>query len=102
MLDEAIKNQLMGLFQNLPHKIDLAVDPSEHDKQQELLDMLNEVASTSESIAVKVGESKAPTPRFTLLKDGVETGITFQGVPGGHEFTIYRGSAQYLRQGQDA
>ncbi|RZA17582.1 MAG: alkyl hydroperoxide reductase subunit F, partial [Proteobacteria bacterium] len=89
MLDSAIKNQLMGLFQSLPHKIDLAIDPSDHDKQSELLEMLEEVASTSEFISVKMSDNKAPTPRFTLLKDGVETGITFQGVPGGHEFTSF-------------
>ncbi|RZA15942.1 MAG: alkyl hydroperoxide reductase subunit F [Proteobacteria bacterium] len=87
MLDSAIKNQLMGLFQSLPHKIDLAVDPSVHEKQAELLEMLQEVASTSDFITVKMSDNEAPTPRFTLLKDGTETGITFQGVPGGHEFT---------------
>lgn len=87
MLDAAIKNQLVTLFQALPHAIDFLIDLSDHDKQVELVDMLNDVASTSSDLSTRFTDVKAPTPRFKILKDGLETGIAFQGVPGGHEFT---------------
>lgn len=87
MLDSGIKSQLVTLFQSLPHKLELVIDNSEHEKQGELIEMLNEIAEVSAEINVRFSHQKSPTPRFALFRDGHDTGITFQGIPGGHEFT---------------
>ncbi|HYX33101.1 MAG TPA: alkyl hydroperoxide reductase subunit F [Oligoflexus sp.] len=87
MLDKDLKEQLQGVFAELKHSIDLAVDASDHNQQIELLDFLRDLASTSPRITVTVGQEKSPAPRFRILKDGAFTGIIFRGIPGGHEFT---------------
>ncbi len=87
MLDQEIIDQLRTYFTDLGHSIELVVDRSSHEKQQELLDMLNGLASASTEISVKLREANAPMPRFSVYKNGVPTGIVFQGIPGGHEFS---------------
>ncbi|RYZ48893.1 MAG: alkyl hydroperoxide reductase subunit F, partial [Proteobacteria bacterium] len=87
MLEAAIKQQLETLFQGLNHKIEFVLDPSDHDKQAELVEMLDDVAATSSDLSVSYSKNQAPTPRFAIHRDGEATGIVFQGIPGGHEFT---------------
>lgn len=87
MLDAAIKQQLDTLFQSLNHRIEFVVDASDHAKQAELVEMLDAVAATSVDLHVTLSHRHSPTPRFALHRDGEATGIVFQGVPGGHEFT---------------
>ncbi|HET9236382.1 MAG TPA: alkyl hydroperoxide reductase subunit F [Oligoflexus sp.] len=87
MLDKDLKEQLQGVFAELKPSIELAVDASDHNQQAELLDFLRDLASTSPKISVKVGAEKSPVPRFRILRDGSSTGISFRGIPGGHEFT---------------
>jgi len=89
MLDAAIKQQLESVFQDLGHSIELVVDPSDHEKQAELIEMLDDVAATSSDLNVTHTSNQAPTPRFAIHKDGKPTGIVFQGIPGGHEFTSF-------------
>ncbi len=60
-----------------------------HEKRAELEEYLADLASTSEHIELKVDEhiSLRSPMSFTLLSDGEPTGITFSGIPGGHEFS---------------
>ncbi len=87
MLEEGIRKQLESIFQGLNHSIEFVVDRSDHDKQAELIEMLDDVAATSSDLKVSYSDHSAPTPRFAIYKDGKPSGIKFQGVPGGHEFT---------------
>ncbi len=87
MLDASIVEQLKGLFAQLGKRIDLQLDASEHSKQGELLQMLEDIAATSADINVLKSQQKSPVPRFSLLSDGKDTGVVFQGIPGGHEFS---------------
>lgn len=87
MLDHDLKEQLKSHFAGLGHLIELVADKSEHAQQAELLEMLNDLADTSREIAVRVTDVSAPFPRFSVHRDGKPTGIHFQGIPGGHEFT---------------
>ncbi|MFN3454700.1 MAG: alkyl hydroperoxide reductase subunit F [Pseudobdellovibrio sp.] len=89
MLDKNIKEQLQSAFANLENKIDLVYQPSTHADQNSLLDLLTQVAETSDKIsAVKANATDADiAPQFTLHKNGQPTGIFFKGIPGGHEFT---------------
>ena len=86
MLDNAIKEQLQGVFADLESAYILDVYVSEHhESRDELIGLLEDVASTSEQISCRIypGEEL----EFKLLKNDHETGITFRGVPNGHEFT---------------
>lgn len=86
MLDEAMKNQLTGIFAGLVsnYTFDILVSP-DHESRAELLELLGDVASCSEKISYKVSEGQGL--QFTLLKDNESTGIRFRAVPNGHEFT---------------
>ncbi|MBQ7349329.1 MAG: alkyl hydroperoxide reductase subunit F, partial [Bacteroides sp.] len=48
---------------------------------------LNDFATTSSHLKVEIHPADGDTLAFTLLKNGEETGITFRGIPNGHEFT---------------
>ncbi len=87
MLDQDIKSQLATVFSSLVHSIDLVWDLSEHEKQSELVEMLAEIASTSSKINVKASGAKSDSPRFWIERNGLPTGVSFRGIPGGHEFT---------------
>jgi len=87
MLDQAIITQLEGLFKQLEGKITLQYSDSSHEKQQELLELLRQVAQTSERIELQRLEQSRAEPFFSLLHNNKETGISFVGIPGGHEFS---------------
>lgn len=87
MLEPALKEQLRGIFAGL--EADFAFDisvSSSHESRTELLELLGDVADCSNShITCRVNEDSGL--KFTILKNGERTGITFRGVPNGHEFT---------------
>ena len=88
MLDAALLSQLTDVFANLPASLVLSVAPSTHERQAELLDLARAIASTSDRVRVQIEEGDAgPDLRLALLADGAPTGVTFRGVPGGHELT---------------
>ena len=100
MLDANIISQLHSVFADLKVSIDLVMAPSSHAQQPELVAMLEAVAGTSPNIQVRengYGRSEVEVqaedpgavaiPQFSLRRDGKATGITFRGIPGGHEFT---------------
>jgi alkyl hydroperoxide reductase subunit F len=87
MLDTNILEQLKTYFSDLGHQIDLVVKTSKHSQQADLLEMLESVASTSNSLDVKILDVVSDVPSFSLHRDGKATGINFIGIPGGHEFT---------------
>ena len=86
MLESALKEQLKGIFAGLEANFtfDISVSSS-HENKTELLELLGDVADCSNHITCVVNEGDAL--KFTLLKDGDRTGITFRGIPNGHEFT---------------
>jgi len=87
MLDAEMLEQLRGAFSGLTAPLTLSVHPGSHVAQGELLELVNDLASTSEKLAVVVqGEPVSPV-QLDLLRSGEATGVSFRGVPGGHEFT---------------
>jgi alkyl hydroperoxide reductase subunit F len=87
MLDSSIKEQLKTHFTGLTHKVDLVVAKSDHAQQDELLAMLRDIESTSDNVKVTVTDTVAAFPQFAVHRDERPTGITFHGIPGGHEFS---------------
>jgi alkyl hydroperoxide reductase subunit F len=87
MLTEDIISQLKEYFSGLQNDIELRVDSSAHEKQNELLEMLGGVASCSSRLTMTVAASTAAVPSFEIFRNGASTGVRFVGIPGGHEFS---------------
>lgn len=87
MLDNALLAQLKNVFTPLESDITLVYRPSTHPKQGELLTLLEQLQSTSARIAVEADTEPAPFPQFSLKRRGESSGVSFFGIPGGHEFS---------------
>lgn len=86
MLDIALKEQLKSIFAALESDFifDIRV-PARHESREELIEMMEEVAACSERLSCHVQESDRL--EFDILKNGEPSGISFRGIPNGHEFT---------------
>ena len=89
-LDITIKNQLQDYMARLVYPIKLLANVDVAASSQEMLEMLEEVASLSEKITLnrEIDTSKR-IPSFEVNRDTDTTGITFAGIPSGHEFTSF-------------
>lgn len=89
MLDSGLREQLRAVFAPIEKDIVLVYEQCDHSDQSALLELLEGVASTSSKITVQLSGSsvKAKTPSFRLEVGGKRTGISFTGIPGGHEFS---------------
>lgn len=88
MLDTQLKEQLSSLFSSLENTVELIYEKSPHEDHKDLVEMLEDVASTSEKIVVRENSGDiSPVPQFHIAYNGKPTGIVFKGIPGGHEFS---------------
>ncbi len=88
MLDANLKTQLQGLLDHVAHPIELVAYPDERPESAEMLALLGEIAVLSAKVTlVERREGAARTPSFTVSRAGADMGITFAGIPMGHEFT---------------
>ncbi len=85
-LDAEIKTQLAQYLELLEGDIVLQVSVGSDAVSQEMLDLVEELSSMSAKISVEKTELSR-TPSFNVNRAGEDTGITFAGVPLGHEFT---------------
>ncbi|MDF9840663.1 MULTISPECIES: alkyl hydroperoxide reductase subunit F [unclassified Paenibacillus] len=85
-LDADIKAQLAQYLQLMEGEVLLKVSAGDDSVSQETLSLVNELAEMSANI--KVEHTALPrTPSFSVNRPGEDTGVTFAGVPLGHEFT---------------
>lgn len=89
MLDTHIQNQLRQTLSLLDSTITLEAFTSHHEKQSELLEMLKDVASLSDFVVFKLLDETADIPTFRIATAQGATGISFAGIPGGHEFSSF-------------
>lgn len=87
MLDSQMIKQLEEIYASLEGSVELCYKKSSHSKQQELIEMLTLLATTSEKISVVEQLDCSEVPSFSLKHNGQNVGISFSGIPGGHEFT---------------
>lgn len=86
MLESSMKEQLRGIFAALEGKYTFDITVSaHHEARNEMLELLGEVADCSDAIFCDIHDGDGL--EFTLLKNGVSTGVKFRGIPNGHEFT---------------
>jgi alkyl hydroperoxide reductase subunit F len=86
LLDVEIKNQLAEYLKLLENDILINVCVGADPVSRDITSLVEELAAMSPRI--KVEEAKLPrTPSFSINRINQEMGITFAGVPLGHEFT---------------
>ena len=86
MLDIEIKNQLAQYLELLEGDVLLKVSAGSDQVSQDMLALVDELATMSAKIKVEKTELQR-TPSFSVNRIGEDTGITFAGIPLGHEFT---------------
>ena len=90
MLDQEILNQLKTIFANLQSPVALKLLTADQSKEaDDMVTFLNEIAGTSSKISVETTGTATGAPTFTLLAGEPlqNTGVSFCGIPNGHEFT---------------
>lgn len=87
MLDADIKAQLTAAFEKLENQVTLVMKKSSHADQSELHEMLHDLASTSPLIEVETEDKTSEAPEFHIKYKNKPNGVSFKGIPGGHEFT---------------
>ena len=86
MLEADIKAQLAQYLELLEGDILIKVSTGSDQVSQDTQALVNELASMSSRIKVEKTELQR-TPSFSVNRIGEDTGVTFAGIPLGHEFT---------------
>ena len=88
MLDTSILKQVSDVFAGLENDyvLDVRTDVSRAESA-ELKAFVNDFVSTSAHLSANFTDTNDAQLSFSLLKGGQPVGITFRGIPNGHEFT---------------
>lgn len=96
LFDEDMLSQLYSMFGRMEKPLVLRLYLDEREISRELREYMQELARLTDKITVKIGESakneseKDALPYVSIeYEDGSKTGLSFHGVPGGHEFTSF-------------
>ncbi|MEX6702787.1 alkyl hydroperoxide reductase subunit F [Peribacillus frigoritolerans] len=85
VIDADIKAQLAQYLQLIEGDILLKVSAGSDDTSKDMLALVDELATMSSKIKVEKTELER-TPSFSVNRVGEDTGVTFAGIPLGHEF----------------
>ncbi|WP_281198313.1 alkyl hydroperoxide reductase subunit F [Staphylococcus schleiferi] len=88
MLNQELKQQLSQLLDLMEGDVVLKASTGSDENSQKVENLVNEVAEMSSRITVEKADLKR-TPSFSINRPGEDTGITFAGVPLGHEFNSF-------------
>ncbi|HIU64768.1 MAG TPA: alkyl hydroperoxide reductase subunit F [Candidatus Avacidaminococcus intestinavium] len=86
ILDPEIKQQLAGYLELLEGKVFIKLSAGSDAVSQNMRDLLQELTTMSPLISLEEAVLDR-TPSFSLANEQGPTGITFAGIPLGHEFT---------------
>lgn len=86
ILDAQIKSQLEQYLQLLEGDVLLQVSAGSDKVSTDMIDLVEELSAMSPRIQMERTELER-TPSFSVTRPGEDTGITFAGIPLGHEFT---------------
>ncbi|WP_374287832.1 alkyl hydroperoxide reductase subunit F [Pseudomonas fluvialis] len=87
MLDVTLKSQLQAYLEKVTQPFEIVASLDDGEKSQELLGLLNDIVGLTDKITLKTDGSDSRRPSFALNRPGENIGITFAGIPMGHEFT---------------
>src|SRR5690606_24788434 len=88
VLDAEIKQQLNQYLQLLENDVLIKVSAGSDKVSKDMLSLVNELTAMSPKIKVEQAELER-TPSFSVNRVGEDTGVTFAGIPLGHEFTSF-------------
>lgn len=88
ILDADIKAQLNQYLQLMESDVLLKVSAGSDAVSKDMLALVDELTAMSPRIKVETA-SLERTPSFSVNRIGEETGVTFAGIPLGHEFTSF-------------
>ena len=77
---------------NLKDDISIVLQKGFHEKRDQLVTFLEDVCSVSDKLIFEesdLGSSQRSALSFTLFSNGINSGVTFSGIPGGHEFNSF-------------
>lgn len=86
LLDAEIKAQLAQYLQLMEGDVLLKVSAGSDEFSRDMLALVDELATMSSHIKVEHAQLDR-TPSFSVNRIGEDTGVTFAGIPLGHEFT---------------
>lgn len=86
MLDNTLKDQLKVYLANITQPVELVASLDDGAKSQELLGLIEDIASLSDKISVIRQDDDARKPSFAIRRAGTDIGVRFAGLPMGHEF----------------
>ena len=87
MLDANLKAQLKAYLEKVTQPFEIVASLDEGAKSQELKSLLEEIASLSDKISLRLDGQDARKPAFSLNRINGDISLTFAGIPMGHEFT---------------
>ncbi len=89
MLDADLKAQLSSYLERVVHPIEIVAHTDASAKSQEMSALLQDIVSAGHGkITVVAGtDDKARKPSFDINRKGSDIGVSFAGIPMGHEFT---------------
>ncbi|WP_077620057.1 alkyl hydroperoxide reductase subunit F [Bacillus sinesaloumensis] len=88
VLDADIKQQLTQYLQLLENDVLLKVSAGSDDVSKDMVSLVNELKTMSPKIKVEDSQLER-TPSFSVNRIGEDSGVTFAGIPLGHEFTSF-------------
>ncbi|WP_124058120.1 alkyl hydroperoxide reductase subunit F [Vaginisenegalia massiliensis] len=87
-LTQEIKQQFAQYMALLEHPIQIQLSLDESESSQAMRTFIQEIASLSDKISIE--ETSLPlTPSFSLNRQNESSGISFAGIPLGHEFESF-------------
>jgi len=87
MLDTNLKTQLKTYLEKVTQPFEIVASLDDGEKSQEMLSMLQDIASLCDKITLKTDGQDARKPSFSLNRIGGDISLRFAGLPMGHEFT---------------
>lgn len=89
MITQDILNAIKTYAESMQKSITFVLQTGEHEKRDELLKFLSDIASASDKVNVEerdLADALRSPISFLLEADNENTGIEFSGIPSGHEF----------------
>lgn len=86
ILEKEIKDQLIEYLKLMEGNVVIKLSTGSDEASSNMADLIDELASISTKIQIEKAKLLR-TPSFSINRVGEETGITFAGIPLGHEFT---------------
>ena len=90
LFDSAMLAQLNAVFGRMAQPLVLELSLDDRAVSRELQGYMEELASLTDKLSVKITNSEEDAPCVRVCRtDGTWSGLSFHGVPGGHEFTSF-------------